>query len=128
MNKFIQHIPGFADDFEPQSFEFETTEELFNNTIVNNYVDEELNRTIFMEAESDRRGYDKTIMIRNEAYDWWWVIGDVKLDPNTTICLEQFDPPPSNETIKPLQTKAPKELDEETNKSYVDIIKESLKK
>lgn len=125
MNKFIQHIPGFADDFDPQTFEFENVNGLFANTIVNNYVDEELNRTIFMEAESSRRGYDKTIMIRNESYDWWWVIGHVKLDENTTICLEQFDPPPSEE-IKPLMGVAPKELDEDTNKSYVDIIKGSL--
>lgn len=125
MNKFIQHMPRWA-DFEPQTFEFENVDELFANTIVNNYVDEELNRTIFMEAESDRRGYDKTIMIRNEAYDWWWVIGDVKLDEKTTICLEKFDPPKSEKPITLLKSTPLTPLSENDNSAYVDIIKGSL--
>jgi hypothetical protein len=72
MNQFTQHIPNFVDTrSDPPSFEFETTEELLSNPIVQKYRDDNFESFALS-------GHH--LMVIGDAGFFWWVVGYIK-DP-----------------------------------------------
>lgn len=81
MNTFKQHIPNFCSGFEPDTFTFETTEELLNSDTFKRYG----TRPDFSHFALS----DNLVMEINDGGKHWWVVGYVEKPDE--VDLPQWD-------------------------------------